>query len=96
MGNDDRLIRIEDKIDRLVNTTTEIQIKMNDIENNVAINTRDLTEHKEGVIQNRKRIEALEKPAIAIATLKSITLYFAALISVIVGISTVLSKYGLI
>lgn len=41
-----------------------------DLKQDVATNTVDLAEHKEGVIQNRARIVKLEEPRIAFKLLK--------------------------
>lgn len=41
-----------------------------DLKHNVAVNTKDLTDHKEGVVQNRKRIEKLEEPSKMFAVAK--------------------------
>ena len=49
-----------------------------ELQQDVAKNTVDLTEHKEGVIQNRKRIEKLEEPAKAFKILKKYLLGFGA------------------
>ena len=49
-----------------------------ELHQDVSKNTVDLAEHKEGVIQNRKRIEKLEEPAIAFKLLKKYLLGFGA------------------
>jgi hypothetical protein len=41
-----------------------------EMQQDVAKNTVDLTEHKEGVVQNRERIEKLEEPGKAFKLLK--------------------------
>ena len=43
---------------------------LTDLQRDVAVNTVDLTEHKEGVIQNRARIVRLEEPGNAFKLLK--------------------------
>ena len=45
-----------------------------ELQKDVSKNTEDLTEHKEGVIQNRVRIEKLEEPRIVFKVLKKYTL----------------------
>lgn len=45
----------------ILSLVREVNDKISEIQKDVALNTRDLTEHKEGVKQNRARIEHLEK-----------------------------------
>ncbi len=58
---------MSDKIDMIYDTMTtyhgEARERMSRME-------EDLREHKEGVIQNRSRIETLEKPGIALRTIR--------------------------
>jgi len=87
-----RLKRIEDKIDKVVDNQTDMRVDIQKIKSDVAINTLDLTEHKEGVVQNRKRIVALEKPAIVLNGIKNIAVYIAT----IAGMIIVLKKLGIL
>lgn len=57
-----------------------------ELQREVAVNTKDLTEHKEGVIQNRSRIEKLEEPAVALRIIKKYLLGMGAIAAAIAGI----------
>ena len=92
MAEDVRLKRIEDKIDKIVDIQYEVKVDVQKIKSDVEINTKDLTDHKEGVIQNRKRIEVLEKPSIVVAGIKNIVLYALS----IVALLTALKKFNII
>lgn len=59
---------------------------LNDLQQDVAVNTKDLTEHKEGVIQNRKRIEKLEEPGKAFKLLKKYLIGFGAVAGSILAV----------
>lgn len=83
------LNRIEDKIDSIISVQTDIRICVEKIKSDVAINTTDLTEHKEGVIQNRKRIEELEKSSVVLAGIKSIIMLIATVIGIILALKQI-------
>ena len=57
-----------------------------DLKQEVSINTIDLTEHKEGVIQNRARIVKLEEPAKAFNLLKKYILGVGAIAGSILAV----------
>ena len=57
-----------------------------DLQQDVSKNTADLTEHKEGVVQNRKRIEKLEEPGNAIKLLKKYLLGVGAVAGAVIAI----------
>ena len=57
-----------------------------DLQQKVSKNTVDLTEHKEGVRQNRKRIEVLESPFVYLSKTKTILLTIGSLAGVIFAI----------
>ena len=50
------------------------------VQKDVEQNTKDLAKHIEGVQQNRKRIEVLEKPHIVISGVKTFVLGLAAIL----------------
>ena len=83
-GTCDHLNRIESKVDKIIDMQTEIKVDLTKIKKDVDVNTRDLTEHKEGVIQNRKRIAKLERPAVAMDYLKNIAIWISSVIGVVV------------
>ena len=56
------------------------------LQQDVAKNTVDLTEHKEGVVQNRSRIEKLEEPGKAFKLLKKYLLGMGAVAGSILAI----------
>ena len=60
-----------------------ILVKM---QRDVSINTKDLTEHKEGVIQNRKRIVVLEEPRKAFSVAKKYLIGLGAISAAVVAI----------
>ena len=57
-----------------------------ELQQDVAKNTVDLTEHKEGVVQNRTRIENLEEPGKAFKLLKKYLLGFGAVAGSVIAI----------
>ena len=57
-----------------------------ELQQDVAKNTVDLTEHKEGVVQNRTRIEKLEEPGKAFKLLKKYLLGFGAVAGSVIAI----------
>lgn len=76
-------VRDEQKEHSRMLTTTQIDIAEVKV---------DLAKHIEGVVQNRKRIEALEEPRKAFAVLKSYVLGTGAIAGAILGLIK-LSKY---
>lgn len=54
---------MEDKLQQILIDLAVIKANMHE-------NTKDLAEHKEGVIQNRKRIDALEKVSHEVSGIK--------------------------
>lgn len=81
--NDDLIVELLKEVREEQRTHSTILIEL---QNDVAINTKDLTEHKEGVIQNRKRIEKLEQPAIALGLIKKTILGLGAVSASLLGI----------
>ena len=65
--NDDLIVDLLQEVREDQKAHSIILVKLHQ---NVSKNTVDLTEHKEGVMQNRKRIEKLEEPAIAFKLLR--------------------------
>ena len=63
-----------------------------ELQRDVEVNTKDLTEHKEGVQQNRKRIEELEKPGKALKFIKNLALKAGALAAASLAILKLLDK----
>ena len=59
---------------------------LSELQQDVAINTKDLTEHKEGVIQNRARIVELEKPREAFKLLKKYVIGVGSIAAALLGI----------
>jgi len=86
--------RIEKKVDRLVDTTTEIRITQAKMEVEVAKNTADLATHIEGVKQNRHRIEKLEEPGKVRQYIAKRWKHISVVLGVILGVLGFLLKYG--
>ena len=57
-----------------------------ELQKDVAINTKDLTDHKEGVIQNRARIEKLEEPTLAFGIIKKYVIGLGTIAGAVYGI----------
>lgn len=53
--------RLDDKMELIRNDIKQLNIRLAEQTILIDQNTRDLTEHKEGVIQCRKRIDTLER-----------------------------------
>ena len=85
--------RVESKIYKLLEMHYDMRVVVAKIEKDVAINTVDLTEHKEGVIQCRKRIDELEKP---VHVAKAVYQMGAWLIAAGVAIAGALRFFGII
>ena len=64
-------------------THSKILVKM---QRDVCINTVDLTEHKLGVQQNRKRIEMLEEPSVAFSVIKKYIIGLGAIAAAVLAI----------
>jgi hypothetical protein len=83
--------RILDKLDIIQDDINKIKIENVKQSLNIEINTKDLTEHKEGVIQNRERICKLEEPYLT----KSNISWFIGVLSTISAITYTLYRLGL-
>jgi len=70
----------------------EHSILLMDVKKDVEQNTQDLREHKEGVIQNRVRIEKLEEPRIFLKHLKKILIGVGAVAGAIYMVLRLLGK----
>ena len=80
------LDRIESKVDKIIDSQTDLKVDIAKIKKDVSVNTSDLTEHKEGVIQNRKRIANLERPAIMIDGIKKVAIWTTAVIGLLIAL----------
>ena len=80
---DDLVVTLLNEVreDQKVHSTILIELQQD-----VATNTKDLTEHKEGVIQNRKRIEVLEEPGKVFGVVKKYLLGAGAIAGSVYGI----------
>jgi chromosome segregation ATPase len=84
-SNCNGLERVENKIDKLLDLHSELRVTIAEIKKDVSVNTVDLTEHKEGVIQCRTRIDALEKPVDAVKTVAKIIAWLASIAGAVAG-----------
>ena len=64
-----------------------------ELQHDVSINTSDLTEHKLGVQQNRKRIEKLEEPAVAFSFIKKAIIGLGAVAGAVYGILKLINAF---
>lgn len=88
------LKRLDRKLDALDEKISGIILDINDIKHDVSVNTDDLTEHKEGVIQNRERIVALERimQPITVRELSAIVVKYLTVASIVLGSAYTLMK----
>lgn len=75
--------RLEQKVDKISENQFKIITDVELIKKDVNKNTADLAEHKEGVIQNRKRITALERPSVVFDVVKNTALWLSSIIGLI-------------
>ncbi len=85
--------RVEAKLDKLLEMHADMRVTVARIEKDIAVNTVDLTEHKEGVIQCRKRIDELERPVNKVKILYEAGAW---LIGAIAAIAGALRFFGII
>ena len=71
------LDRIENKLDKIVESQVDLKIDVTEIKKDVEKNTEDLEQHIEGVEQNRHRIVKLEEPAKIIKSIAKFTMWLA-------------------
>ena len=80
------LDRIEIKVDKILDNHVDLRINVAEITRDIAVNTLDLTEHKEGVIQNRKRIAKLERPVIMMDGIKKVAVWLMAVVGAVAAL----------
>lgn len=68
-------------------------VLLTEMRKDISKNTEDLTEHKEGVIQNRKRIEKLEIPFVFTKRVASVTAWITGAAGTIYGIFEIISRF---
>lgn len=90
----DKLDRILNKLDKVQEDVTDIKIAQATQSKDIAQNTVDLTEHKEGVMGNRTRIEYLEKvnAPLTVAQLGKRVVLWAGGLGTILGVIWLISK----
>lgn len=94
----DKLDRILDKIDKVQEDVSEIKVEQATQGKDIAKNTVDLTDHKEGVRQNRARVRALEKnaaPMTVAQLLKRVVLIAGGVATVAGSVYTLIKLYDL-
>ena len=57
----DPIEKVISKLDNIQSDITELKVENAKQSANIIINTKDLTDHKEGVVQNRTRIIEIEQ-----------------------------------
>jgi hypothetical protein len=77
----------DDKVDMIYDTLVDFRDTSRDRMSRIE---DDLRDHKEGVIQNRSRIEKLEEPVKALGQIKRWSLWVAALAAGLTGLAKVL------
>ena len=87
---DDLIVELLHEVREEQKTHSTILIEL---QHDVSINTTDLTEHKEGVIQNRARITKLEEPAKAFAVFKKYIIGLGAIAGSVYGILKLLDYF---
>jgi len=56
----DKLDRIEQKLDKVIDTQSDMRVDVAEIRKDININTKDLQENKEDIAEHISRTEALE------------------------------------
>ncbi len=75
---------MDDMIKQILDAVTDIKVEQAKQGKDIAQNTKDLSTHIEGVKQCQTRLDTLEKPAIALNTIKKWALYISAIAGAIV------------
>ncbi len=86
----DLLEKIDNKLDKLSEDVVAIRIEHAEQTGFISQNTKDLTEHIEGVQQNRTRIINLEKKEAQIGMIWKVILGLSTLVGITIGISRII------